>query len=170
MAKHRARGALRWEWPALALLALAGLVLAGVLVAAARSGDTGTVAGGQLRPTGAGGRRQLVHAGPRRPHPRPAAGRLPAAGGDRGGRPAAAKRAGDVERRPVDRRRQLVGRERRISQPGSGAGARCGDGAGNQPDLHGDRPGHRGPAEEGTAPAGSGWPGWSARSGPAGGA
>ncbi|MFF5289488.1 VWA domain-containing protein [Paractinoplanes globisporus] len=45
MAKHRARGALRWEWPALALLALAGLVLAGVLVAAARSGDTGTVAG-----------------------------------------------------------------------------------------------------------------------------
>ncbi len=40
MAKHRAGGASRWKWPAFALLALAGLVLAGVLVVTNRSGET----------------------------------------------------------------------------------------------------------------------------------
>src|SRR4051794_9157394 len=45
MAKHRARSAPRWAWPALALLALVGLVLAGVLIVAARSGETDAVAG-----------------------------------------------------------------------------------------------------------------------------
>ena len=45
MAKHRARGARRWGWPASALLALVGLVLAGVLVIATRPGDTDVVAG-----------------------------------------------------------------------------------------------------------------------------
>ena len=46
MARHRAGGVPRWEWPALALLALAGLVVAGVLVVAARSVKTGAVVAG----------------------------------------------------------------------------------------------------------------------------